>query len=66
MLAKILALLKKIFPHPSIAPKRYLVIAGLIIYYAFKVYVTVTPSPEDDAIPDQLKSLVEQIWSNED
>ena len=66
MIEKIIKFLKKIFPHPSIAPKRYLVIAGLIIYYVLKIYVTATISPDDDAIPDKLKSIVEDVWSESD
>ncbi len=38
--------------------KVYLVVFAVLLYAAAKVYVSSTPSPDDDAIPDQVKSVV--------
>lgn len=42
--------------------KRYLVIALIILYTLFKMYVATTPQKEDDALPELFKDSVIDIY----
>jgi hypothetical protein len=56
--------LKKLFPAPKIPQKRYLVIFGLALYYAAKMYVASTPDPADDDLPDRVRTIVFEMFSD--
>jgi len=62
----IMDMLKKAFPKPIIPQKRYLILFGLIIYFAAKTYVVNTPNPADDQIPDQMKAILLDIFANDE
>ncbi len=57
---------KWIFPKPQIPQKRYLVVAGLVLYYLAKGYVAITPSPHDDSYPDKIRDAVVFMFANQD
>jgi len=59
-------LMKLLLPKPRLPQKRYFVIAALVIYYLAKAYVTITPSKEDDAYPDNVRDAVVTIFANSD
>lgn len=54
---------KVILPNPKDAPRRYVVAAGVVIYYLAKAYVSITPSPLDDHIPDAVRDTVVQVFT---
>jgi hypothetical protein len=56
--------LKVIFPKPQIPQKRYLLLFGIALYYAAKVYVAWTPSPHDDNLPDEVRAIVFQVLAD--
>ena len=58
---KISDMLKTLLPPPRIPQKRYLVIIGLALYYAAKVYTASTPSPVDDDILERIKDLADAL-----
>ncbi len=41
--------------------KRYILIATAFAYLIAKVYVLQTPSPNDDTIPDKVRTIVLQL-----
>lgn len=59
-----LELLRKMFPKPIIPQKRYLLAVGLALYYAAKVYVAATPDPSDDDLPDRVRTIVFEMFSD--
>ncbi len=65
-LPTIAKVLKFAFPKPQIPQKRYLVIAGMILYWAAKAYVVSTPSPHDDHYPDKVRDAAVLIFAAED
>lgn len=50
--------LKAAFPKPQLPQKRYLVLLGLALYIAAKVWVAYTPTSKDDELPDQLRGVL--------
>jgi len=56
--------LEAIFPKPQIPQKRYLLVLGLALYYAAKVYVSATPDPSDDYLPDKVRTIVFEMFSD--
>lgn len=58
--------IKSWFPHPKIAPKRYIALAGIIIYTLAKVYVSLTPDPLDDDYPDEVRQAVMMVIGGAD
>lgn len=63
-MSKIVDALKKWFPMPSLQ-KRY-IIALVLLYGAFKLYVISTPTPSDDQLPDQARDIVIQLLTVND
>ena len=56
-------MLKKVFPKPLIPQKRYVLAVGIVVYFAMKAIVAITPSPDDDAWPDKVKDFVMTVVS---
>lgn len=54
---KLMDWLKWVLPKPQLQ-KRYIAIAGIILYCAAKAYVEFTPSEHDDACLDHLRDAV--------
>lgn len=64
---KVGEIMKKLFPAPKMPQKRYCMIALLVIYYAFKIYVSQTESTLDDQLPDIVKAaMMDVLAENED
>lgn len=51
----------KIFPNPKEHPKRYIFLLGAVVYIVLKIYVSYTPSKEDDAFPEKVKAVLLQL-----
>jgi hypothetical protein len=57
--------LKALFPKPIMPQKRYLLLAGVVLYYAAKAYVAWTPDPRDDNWPDEVRMIVWQVLADQ-
>lgn len=58
--------LKKIFPKPIIPQKRYLMLAGLIIYAGLKIYVNHTEAEWDNKALEAGKGIVLEYFAAAD
>lgn len=50
------------FKAQRLPKKRWLVVGAIIIYFAAKAYVTLTPTPDDDVYPDKARDLVVEYF----
>ncbi|PWU07238.1 MAG: hypothetical protein C5B43_00660 [Verrucomicrobia bacterium] len=53
-------IMNSLSPYLFPKKKRYIVIALILAYILFKYIVILTPNPDDDCLPDEIKQIVEQ------
>lgn len=58
--------IKWLLPKPQIPQKRYLVMLGMVLYWAAKAYVAYTPETHDDSYPDDVRNVVVRMFAHTD